>query len=79
MNAAEYAEGFKGIETRSIDGTDFKLCYDTVREVIKLIRKERRTFSDPRESSIAQSSYIRCSNGMVSRRPGRRSLAGSLS
>ncbi|MBP7239443.1 MAG: tungsten formylmethanofuran dehydrogenase, partial [Saprospiraceae bacterium] len=44
MNAAEYAKGFKGIETRSIDGTDFKLCYDTIREVIDLIRKERRPF-----------------------------------
>ncbi|MBK9981472.1 MAG: tungsten formylmethanofuran dehydrogenase [Saprospiraceae bacterium] len=44
MNAAEYAKGFKGIETRSIDGTDFKLCYDTLREVVDLIRKERRPF-----------------------------------
>ncbi|HQW25887.1 MAG TPA: thiamine pyrophosphate-dependent enzyme [Saprospiraceae bacterium] len=44
MNAAEYARGFKGIETRSIDGTDFKLCYDTLEEVIGLIRKERRPF-----------------------------------
>lgn len=44
MNAAEYAKGFKGIETRSIDGTDFKLCYDTLNEVIALIRKERRPF-----------------------------------
>lgn len=44
MNAAEYAKGFKGIETRSIDGTDFKLCYDTLHEVIGLIRKERRPF-----------------------------------
>jgi 2-oxoisovalerate dehydrogenase E1 component len=44
MNAAEYALGFKGIETRSIDGTDFKLCYDTLNEVIGLIRKERRPF-----------------------------------
>ena len=44
MNAAEYAKGFKGIETRSIDGTDFKLCYDTLHEVIALIRKERRPF-----------------------------------
>ena len=44
MNAAEYAKGFKGIETRSIDGTDFKLCYDTLSEVISLIRKERRPF-----------------------------------
>lgn len=44
MNAAEYAGGFKGIETRSIDGTDFQLCYETIREVIGLIRKERRPF-----------------------------------
>ncbi|HEY3387081.1 MAG TPA: thiamine pyrophosphate-dependent enzyme [Saprospiraceae bacterium] len=44
MNAAEYAKGFKGIETRSIDGTDFKLCYDTLKEVINIIRKERRPF-----------------------------------
>ncbi len=44
MNAAEYALGFKGIETRSIDGTDFKVCYDTLEEVITTIRKERRPF-----------------------------------
>ncbi len=44
MNAAEYALGFKGIETRSIDGTDFKVCYDTLKEVIATIRKERRPF-----------------------------------
>src|SRR5687768_10586552 len=37
MNAAEYAQGFKGIETRSIDGTDFKLCYETLTEVIGII------------------------------------------
>ncbi len=44
MNAAEYAKGFKGIETRSIDGTDFKTCYDTLKEVITTIRNERRPF-----------------------------------
>ena len=44
MNAAEYAKGFKGIETRSIDGTDFTVCYNTIQEVIGLIRKERRPF-----------------------------------
>lgn len=44
MNAAEYALGFKGIETRSIDGTDFKQCYETLHEVINLIRNERRPF-----------------------------------
>jgi 2-oxoisovalerate dehydrogenase E1 component len=44
QNAAEYAQGFKGLETRSIDGTDFKLCYDTLKEVIEIIRRERRPF-----------------------------------
>lgn len=43
-NAAEYAKGFNGIETRSIDGTDFMLCYETLHEVISAIRKERRPF-----------------------------------
>lgn len=44
MNAAEYAKGFKGIETRSIDGTDFKMCFDTIKEVLNTIRRERRPF-----------------------------------
>lgn len=44
MNAAEYAEGFKGIEVRSIEGNDFSVCYETLEEVIDLIRKERRPF-----------------------------------
>ena len=44
MNAAEFALGFKGLETRSIDGTDFKTSYDTLKEVISTIRKDRRPF-----------------------------------
>jgi len=44
QNAAEYAEGFKGIEVRSINGSDFLECYTTLRDVIKTIRKERRPF-----------------------------------
>ncbi len=44
MNAAEYAKGFKGLETRSIDGTDFKTCYQTISEVMETMRKERRPF-----------------------------------
>jgi len=44
QNAAEYAEGFKGIEVRSINGSDFMECYTTLRDVIKTIRKERRPF-----------------------------------
>ena len=43
-DAHEYAMGFKGLEVRSIDGTDFEKCYLTVREVLEKIRKERRPF-----------------------------------
>ncbi len=44
MNAAEYAKGFKGLETRSIEGNDFFESYHTVSEVLELVRKERRPF-----------------------------------
>ena len=44
MDAPEYAKGFKGLETRSINGSDFMECYETVKEVLELIRKERRPF-----------------------------------
>lgn len=43
-DAAHFAKGFKGLEVRSIDGTDFPLCYSTLREVIATVRKERRPF-----------------------------------
>jgi len=44
QDATEYAKGFKGLETRTIDGSDFFKSYETLREVIGLIRKERRPF-----------------------------------
>jgi 2-oxoisovalerate dehydrogenase E1 component len=44
MNAQEYAQGFKTIETRSIDGTNFEESYHTIREVLATIRRERRPF-----------------------------------
>ncbi|HLG03902.1 MAG TPA: thiamine pyrophosphate-dependent enzyme [Bacteroidia bacterium] len=44
QDATEFARGFKGLETRTIDGTDFMRCYEVLREVIGLIRKERRPF-----------------------------------
>ena len=45
MDATEYARGFKGLEVRTIDiGHDFVQCYETLQEVIDLIRKERRPF-----------------------------------
>ncbi|MCH8554918.1 MAG: tungsten formylmethanofuran dehydrogenase, partial [Schleiferiaceae bacterium] len=44
QNAAEYAAGFHGIEVRSMDGADFIGCYDTLNEVLQVIREERRPF-----------------------------------
>ncbi len=44
QNAAEYAKGFKGLESRTIDGTDFLHSYNTIDEVLNIIRKERRPF-----------------------------------
>ncbi len=44
QDATEYAKGFKGLETRTIDGTDFIKSYTTIKEVIAIIRKERRPF-----------------------------------
>ncbi|MEM9548842.1 MAG: thiamine pyrophosphate-dependent enzyme [Bacteroidota bacterium] len=44
MDADVYAKGFPGIETRSINGSDFTECYACMKEVIGLCRKERRPF-----------------------------------
>lgn len=44
QNMAEYASAFKGIEVRSIDGSDFKESFLVLSEVLELIRKERRPF-----------------------------------
>ncbi len=44
QDATEYAKGFKAIETRTIDGTDFSESYETIHEVLDLVRTERRPF-----------------------------------
>lgn len=44
QNAAEYAKGFHGIETRTIDGANFIESYQTLNEVIHTVREERRPF-----------------------------------
>lgn len=44
QDATQYAAGFHGLEVRTIDGTDFEESYNTVKEVLGLIRKERRPF-----------------------------------
>ncbi|HRG58462.1 MAG TPA: thiamine pyrophosphate-dependent enzyme [Bacteroidia bacterium] len=42
QDASEYAKGFKGLEVRTIDGTDFIRSFKTVQEMLHLIRTERR-------------------------------------
>jgi len=42
QDASEYAKGFKGLEVRTIDGTDFMRSYKTVHEMLHIIRTERR-------------------------------------
>ena len=44
QDITEYAKGFKGIEVRTIDGSDFKTSYETLNEVISIVRKQRRPF-----------------------------------
>ncbi len=43
-DAAYYARGFKGIDVRTIDGTNFEICWNTIQEVFETVRKERRPF-----------------------------------
>lgn len=43
-NAAEYAKGFPGLETVSIEGNDFAACWTAVQDILGKIRRERRPF-----------------------------------
>jgi 2-oxoisovalerate dehydrogenase E1 component len=42
QDITEFAKGFKGLETRTIDGTDFIMSFNTVKECLETIRRERR-------------------------------------
>jgi 2-oxoisovalerate dehydrogenase E1 component len=39
-----FAQGFKGLEVRKVNGSDFSECYAVLNEVIATVRKERRPF-----------------------------------
>lgn len=41
MNAYEYAAGFKGMERMTIDGSDFEIAYNGMKDAIDYVRKER--------------------------------------
>ncbi len=43
-NAAEYARGFPGLEAISMDGNDIVACWQTVQNILQIIRLERRPF-----------------------------------
>lgn len=42
MNAYEFAQGFKGLNRISIDGTDFIGSYDTMRKVVNHVREQHK-------------------------------------
>lgn len=44
QDMSEFVRGFKGIESKSIDGTDFILSYNAIKECLEYIRKERKPF-----------------------------------
>ena len=44
QDISQYAQGFKGIEVRTIDGSNFEESYETINEVFNLVRSERRPF-----------------------------------
>lgn len=44
QDAYEFIQGFKGIEARTIDGSDFEASYDTIQEVVDIMRREQRPF-----------------------------------
>ena len=44
QNAAEYAKGFHGLKSESIDGTDFIASFKKIQEAISFIRKERKPY-----------------------------------
>ena len=43
-NAAEYAQGFQGLNVIQVDGSDFNACFHAMREVLKNMRKTRQPY-----------------------------------
>ena len=44
QDVTHYAKGFKGIEVRTIDGSNFIESFQTIEDVFSIVRKERRPF-----------------------------------
>ncbi|NVK65552.1 MAG: tungsten formylmethanofuran dehydrogenase [Flavobacteriales bacterium] len=44
QDISTYAQGFNGLDVRTIDGSNFDESFQTVKEVFDIVRKERRPF-----------------------------------
>lgn len=44
MKATEFAQGFKGLETAQVDGSDFIACYELFYKTYRTVRTDRRPF-----------------------------------
>ncbi len=44
QDITQYAQGFNGLDVRTIDGSNFDESFQTVKEVFDIVRKERRPF-----------------------------------
>lgn len=44
QDMSQYIKGFNGIESRTIDGSNFEESFQTIQEVFEIIRAERRPF-----------------------------------
>jgi len=44
QDMSKFAQGFEGLELRTIDGSDFDESFQTMKEVIDIVRSERRPF-----------------------------------
>ena len=44
MNASEFAQGFKGLQRISIDGSDFFQSYEAMKDVVEKVREHRQPF-----------------------------------
>ncbi|MFK7785881.1 MAG: thiamine pyrophosphate-dependent enzyme [Crocinitomicaceae bacterium] len=44
QDISKYAQGFNGLDLRTIDGSNFDESFQTVKEVFDIVRKERRPF-----------------------------------
>lgn len=44
QDAPDFAKGFKGLRVKSINGTSFKECLQTLQEVVATVRKDRKPY-----------------------------------